>query len=483
MVQLCKNYINGEWVDSKSTDVHDVRNPATDEVIAQVPMTTKKEIESAVDSALEAFLEWRQTPAVQRARYLFRFRDRLEDRFEELARVTTIEHGKNIDESRGETRRAIEMVEVAAGIPTLMQGFNSEDIAPGVDEYAIVEPLGVFDCLAPFNFPAMVPFWFIPFALATGNAYIVKPSPIVPLSMTMALEIVDDLEFPPGILNMVHGGAETANALMNNQRVSGTSFVGSSKIARLVYETCSKAGQRVQAQGGAKNFLTIMPDANLDKNIPNIMASLYGCTGQRCLSGSVVLAVGEVYETLRERLVDSASRLTVGNGLDEGVDVGPLATKDKKENVLNWIDQGVSDGAELILDGRGVKVEGYPNGYFVGPTVFDNVTPEMSIAQEEIFGPVVSLIQVKDMDEAVSIINQSRYGNASSIYTSRGRTAREYRYAVNCGNIGVNLGVAAPMAFFPFGGRKDSFFGDLHAQGRDVIQFFTDRKIVIERWP
>ena len=482
MAERCKNYIGGEWVSSESGEIRQIINPATGESLAEVAMSTEEDVQSAIAAANEAFEEWRQTPPVNRARYLFRLRDRLEEEFEELARVLTLEHGKAIDESRGEIRRAIEMVEVAAGIPTLMQGYNSEDIAPGIDEYAIVQPLGVFDCLAPFNFPAMVPFWFMPFALATGNTYILKPSPIVPLSMQRVFKILDELELPPGVVNLVNGGAEVAEVLMKSPDIRGTSFVGSSKVARIVYKTCAETGQRVQAQGGAKNFLTVMPDANLDKAIPNMMTSIFGCTGQRCLSGSVVLAVGEVYDTLKARLIEAASRLKVGNGLDEDVDMGPLTTEDKKGNVLNWIETGLEEGAKLVLDGRDIKVEECPKGFFVGPTIFDEVSPEMQIAQEEIFGPVAGIVRVKDLDEAIDTVHLSRYGNASTVYTSSGKTAREYRYRVKCGNIGINVGIAAPMAFFPFGGCKESFFGDLHGQGRDVIQFFTDRKIVIERW-
>ena len=482
VTRRCKNYVGGEWVVSQSTEVRQVINPATVELLAEVPMSTEGEVHAAIAAANEAFEEWRQTPAVNRAAYLLRLRDKLEEQFEECARLLTMEHGKNLDESRGEIRRAIQMAEVAAGIPALMQGYNSEDIAPGIDEYTLVQPLGVFDCLAPFNFPAMVPFWFLPFAIATGNTYIVKPSPIVPLSMQKAFEIFDEVDFPPGVVNLVNGAEEVATALIRSPDVRGTSFVGSSKVARIVYRTCAETGQRVQAQGGAKNFLTVMPDANLDRAIPNMMTSIYGCTGQRCLSGSVVLAVGEVYPALKERLVEAASRLKVGNGLDEGVDVGPLTTEEKKESVLRWIQVGEEEGARLVLDGRNIEVEGLPDGFFVGPTIFNKVTPDMQIAREEIFGPVVGIIRVKDLEEAIRTVDGSRYGNASTVYTTSGKTAREYRHRVNCGNIGINVGIAAPMAFFPFGGRKESFFGDLHGQGRDAIQFFTDRKIVIERW-
>jgi malonate-semialdehyde dehydrogenase (acetylating)/methylmalonate-semialdehyde dehydrogenase len=480
--QTCRNYIGGQWVASASKQVNRLANPATGEALGEVAMSTAEEVHAAIRAAQKAFPEWRRTPPLTRSRYLLRMRERLEEEFEEFARIVTREHGKAIDESRGEVRRAIEMLEVAAGIPSLMQGYNSEDIAPGIDEYAIWQPLGVFACLAPFNFPAMVPFWFFPFAIATGNTYVVKPSPIVPLSMQKAFEIIEELDLPPGVMNLVHGGPEVANLLMTSRDVAGVSFVGSSAVARIVYQTAAAAGLRVQAQGGAKNFLTVLPDANLDKAIPNMMTSIYGCTGQRCLSGSVVLAVGDVYPELKRRLVEAASRLKVGNGMDETIEMGPLTTPEKKQSVLNWIALGEKEGARLILDGRKHKVAGLPEDCFLGPSVFDGVTPNMKIAQEEIFGPVAAIMRLNSLDDAIATVNASRYGNASTIYTSSGGAAREYRYGVNCGNIGVNVGIVAPMAFFPFGGRKESFFGDLHGQGRDVIQFFTDRKVVIERW-
>ena len=349
MGKTCRNYIGGKWVASASKVVNKLTNPATGGSLGEVAMSTADEVQSAIAAAHKAFPEWRRVPPLSRARYLLRLRDKLEEEFDDFAAVVTLEHGKVIDESRGEVRRAIEMLEVAAGIPCLMQGYNSEDIAPGIDEYAIWQPLGVFACLAPFNFPAMVPFWFFPFAIATGNTYVVKPSPIVPLTMQKAFEIMEDIDLPPGVLNLVNGGPDAANVLMASRDVVGISFVGSSKIARIVYKTAAAAGQRVQAQGGAKNFLTVMPDANLDKAIPNIMTSVYGCTGQRCLSGSVVLAVGDIYDELKRRLVESASRLKVGNGMDETVEMGPLTTADKKQSV-----------AELDRRRRGRRREAAP---------------------------------------------------------------------------------------------------------------------------
>jgi len=481
-MERLKNYVNGEWVESKSTESLDVENPATTETLAVCPMSTVEEIQEAIQAANEAYPEWRETPPVTRARYLFRLRDLMEQHFEDIARIMTMEHGKNVDESRGETRRAIEMVEVATGIPSLMQGYNLEDVSAGIDEHALIVPLGAFACIAPFNFPIMIPFWFMPFALATGNTYIVKPSSEVPMTMAKVFELVDEAGFPPGVANLINGSRNVSQALMTSKDIQGISFVGSSRVAHIVYETCSKTGQRVQAQGAAKNFLLVMPDANLSRLVPNMMASCFGCTGQRCLAGAVIVCLEENYEEVKTRIVEAVKKLRVGYGLDETTDVGPLASKDKMENTLKWIDKGLEEGAKLLVDGRGVKVDGYPKGYFVGPTVFDGFDRKMEIANEEIFGPVIGIMKVKDFDDAISVINANPYGNAASIYTNSGKHARAFRYRVNCGNIGINIGIAAALAPFPFAGMKESFLGDLHAQGRDVIMFFTDRKVVIERW-
>lgn len=480
--RMLRNYVGGEWVESKADETTEVRNPATTEVLAHTPFTPAAEVTEAVAVAKAAYPSWRETPAVERAQHMFALKHLMEDHFEELSRVLVQEHGKTIGESRGEIRRTIQMVEAACGIPSLMMGYNAEDVASGIDEYALLQPLGVFACLAPFNFPAMVPFWFMPFAVACGNTYIVKPAHEVPLSQERLFGLLDEAGFPPGVVNLVNGHVQVAETLMKSDDISGVSFVGSSKVARIVYRTCGAQGKRVQAQGGAKNFMLVMPDANLDAAVPNIMNSVFGCAGQRCLAGAVILAIEEVYEELKARLVEAAFGLKVGYGMDETVDVGPLTSQAKMENVERWIEKGVEEGAELILDGRGITAPGYENGYFVGPTVFDEVSREMEIANEEIFGPVMAIIRVTDFEEALDIIAANRHGNAATIYTSNGGYAREFRYRVECGNIGINVGVVAPMAFFPFAGKKDSFFGDLHGQGRDVIQFFTDRKVVVERW-
>jgi malonate-semialdehyde dehydrogenase (acetylating)/methylmalonate-semialdehyde dehydrogenase len=375
----------------------------------------------------------------------------------------------------------IENVEVAAGIPSLMMGYSLEDIAKDIDCVAERQPLGVFAMIPPFNFPAMIPWWFAPYALATGNTYIIKPSEQVPCTQNRIFEILDEVGFPEGVINLVNGAKEVVDMLLESPDIKGVSFVGSTPVARYIYKKAAENDKRVQCQAGAKNFLVVMPDADLDRTVPSLLTSFFGCAGERCLSGAVLLAVGDIYESLREQFIEAASKLKVGNPLDETVQMGPVISKQHKERVLRYIEEGIEEGAKLVLDGRDIKVEGY-NGYFIGPTIFDEVSHEMVIAKEEIFGPVACIIKVKDLDEAIDIIHANPYGNAACIYTSSGKWAREFKYRVQCGNIGVNIGIAAPMAFFPFGGYKDSFFGDLHGQGRDAINFFTDKKVIISRW-
>ena len=478
-----KNYVDGEFVESDSARAQDVVNPATREVLASVPLATAGEVDEAVEAADEAYEEWRETPPNIRVQPLFRLKVLLEENYERIARALVQEHGKVIDEARGSVRRTIDNVEFACGIPSLMMGETLEDgAATGIDEEAIRQPLGVFAAVAPFNFPAMVPFWFWPTAVACGNTFVVKPSEQVPVTQQLLFELIEEAGFPDGVINMVNGDKEAVDALLVNPQVQGISFVGSTPIARYIYETAAKNGKRVQCQGGAKNFLTVMPDANLDAAIPNLISSFYGNSGQRCLAGGVLVLVGDGADEVLERFVEQAGRQRLGYGLDETVQMGPLAAQKHYDRVVKMIDDGVAEGARPLLDGRGVKVEGYENGFFVGPTVFDDVTPEMSLVREEIFGPVASVVRVADLDEAIELANSSRYGNASSIYTRSGGAAREYKYRVQGGNIGINIGVAAPMAFFPFGGYKESFFGDLHGQGKDGLNFVTERKIVITRW-
>jgi malonate-semialdehyde dehydrogenase (acetylating)/methylmalonate-semialdehyde dehydrogenase len=482
-----KNYIDGEWVKSEAKDVLNVINPATQKTMARVPMSTPKEVQQAIRAAKEAFPEWRRTPPLARVRCLFRLRGLLEENFETLSRIQTQEHGKTIDESRGETRRGIEMVEVATGIPSLMMGYNLEDIASGIDEYVVYQPLGVFCHIAPFNFPFMVPLWFSPFALATGNTFIVKPSPRAPISQVKLAELVDEADFPPGVYNVVHGDAGAAAALLESPDIKGVTFVGTTDVGKnIIYKKCGETGKRAIVQGAAKNFLVVMPDANIERTIPALMTSFFGNTGQRCLAGANLLVVGKddaFYKTLAKAFVEAAARIKIGYGLDESVQMGPIQSADSKKRVLGHIEKGIKEGARLVLDGRKPKIAGdYPDTCFIGPTVFEDVTLDMTIAREEIFGPVAGIMRAASLDEAIKMVNSSRYGNAASVFTSSGRTAREFQYQVEAGNIGINIGIAAPMAFFPFSGMKDSFFGVLHGQGRDAIRFFTESKVVIQRW-
>ena len=482
MPDKLKNCFNGEWVEALAANYTPVVDPATREVLAECPDSNHEDVDLAVKAASDAYMEWRRTPVLSRTRYLMTFRDLLEDNFDGIAELVVKEAGKTIDEARGEVRRGIESLEFAFSVPSLMTGFKVEDISSGIDETAERQPLGVFAALAPFNFPFLVPMWFFPVALACGNTYIIKPSPTTPLTMNFVFELLDQAGFPEGVINMVQGGVEASEALMEHPDVIGISFVGSSAVGRIIYEKCARFGKRIQVQGGAKNYLAVMPDADVKASVANIMGSVYGCAGQRCLAGSVVLAVGDIYEPLREELVLQAKKLKVGFGLDESSQMGAIVSHKAKERILKMIEKGVDEGAELILDGRDITVTGYERGNFIGPTILDKVTGDMTVAQEEIFGPVMSIMHVPDFESAVKTINSSRYGNAASIFTRNGGYAREFKYRIDAGNIGINIGVAAPTASFPFGGRKDSFFGDTHGQGPDSVHFFTDHKVIIERW-
>ena len=487
-----RNYVGGEWVESKR-ELVDVVNPATCKVIAKVPISTRDEVDAAVEAARRAFPDWRRTPALARARCLFRMKELMEEHFEELSRIQTMEHGKTIDESRGETRRGIENVEVAAGIPSLMMGYNVEDIASGIDEYLIRQPLGVFGIIGPFNFPFMVPLWFAPYAVATGNCVIIKPSSEDPISQMRIAEMAEEAGFPPGVWNIVNGGRTVVSGMLDHPDVVGICFVGSTPVGyEVIYRKCGETGKRVIAQCGAKNFLLVMPDADLEATIATCMTSFYGNTGQRCLSGANLVVAGEgldesehntFYKKVADSFVEAAAKIRVGYGLDQSVQMGPLRDKSKKEKVTGFIENGVKERAKLRLDGRNVKLVGdWPHTCFLNPTVFEDVTPDMTIGKEEIFGPVACLMSAKSLQEAIEMIHSNPYGNAASIFTSSGKWAREFQYNVQCGNIGINIGIVAPMAFFPFSGMKKSFFGDLHGQGQEAIRFFTESKVVIQRW-
>jgi malonate-semialdehyde dehydrogenase (acetylating) / methylmalonate-semialdehyde dehydrogenase len=476
------NYIGGTWVRSGSADSLPLTNPATGEPLGRVPLSGAREVDAAVQAALAAFPTWRRTPPVVRARYLFAFKALLEAHFDELAGIVTQENGKTLNESRGSVRRGIENVEHACGIPTLMMGATLEDVAAGIDCEFVRQPMGVFACITPFNFPAMVPLWFWPYAIASGNTFILKPSEQVPLSQQRMVELAHEAGIPPGVLNLVHGGKDAVNALLAHPDIAGISFVGSSPVAQHVYATAARHGKRVQALGGAKNHIIVMPDADMDRTTQIVTESLFGCAGQRCLAGSVVVAAGAAYGPFKDRLLGAAKELKLGYGLDDGVTLGPVVSARQKERVTGYIDAGVKEGGDLVLDGRTARVADYPKGQFVGPTIFDGVTPAMTIGKEEIFGPVASITHAADLDAALALVHASPFANATSIFTSSGKIAREFRYRCGVSMIGVNIGVAAPMAFFPFGGTKGSFYGDLKAHGQDSVQFFTDKKVVISRW-
>jgi len=481
-VETLRNYIGGRWVESRATEFLDVYNPARGEVIARTPLSNSEDVNDAVSAAKKAFPAWRDTPPVTRARTLFRLKAKLEEHFEEIARIVTTEHGKTLDEARGSVRRGIECVEVACGTPSLMMGYALENIASGIDCNVIRQPVGVCAAIAPFNFPAMVPLWFLPFAIGTGNTFVLKPSEQVPLSQKRILELLEQCDVPPGVVNLINGGREAVEAICDHPGIRAVSFVGSTPVARAVYQRATHAGKRVQALGGAKNFIVVMPDADLDRATDVITESFYGCAGERCLAGSVLVPVGEAHRKARERMVAAARSLRVGDGSQEGVSMGPVITGRHRERVAGYIEKGVAEGAKLLLDGRKLTVPERPKGFFLGPTLFDEVSPTMTIGREEIFGPVASITPVKTLEEAIGVMHAHPNANATSIFTSSGKAAREFARHASASMVGVNIGVAAPMAYFPFGGAKDSFFGDLKVHGRDAYEFYTDKKVVISRW-
>ncbi len=481
-----KNYINGEWVESKGERI-DVVNPATNKVIGQVGISTKEEIDSAVQAAQEAFHDWRRTPAVTRCRYLFRMLQLLEDNFEPLSRVQTQEHGKTIDESRGETRRGIENVEVACGIPSLMMGESLEDIASGIDEYLLRVPLGVFGVIGPYNFPFMIPLWSAPYAVATGNTVVIKPSSEVPFSQTKITELAEEAGFPPGVWNMVHGGRTVVGGMLEHPQIQGITFVGSTPVMRdVIYPGCGNTGKRCIAQGGAANILVIMPDCNVDATIPGLLTSFFGNAGQRCLAGQTLVMVGEdnaFYNSFMEKLTARAAGIVMGYGLDESVQMGPLRDAKKKQGVLVHIENALKEGAKMRLDGRQFKLRGdFPEDCFLGATIMEDVPRFGKAVREEIFGPTMGVLRVKTLNEAIEICNESPYHNGHAIFTSSGKSARQFQYDVISGNVGINIGIVAPMAFFPFSGMAGSFMGILHTQGKEAVRFFTESKVCIHRW-
>ncbi len=479
---IMRNYINGEWVESNGTQIGDIRNPATGKQIAQVVMGTSNDVEKAVQAAQKAFVQWRKTPPLTRARYIFRIKDAFEENFEEIAQTLTMENGKIIDEARAEVRRMIENVEHATAATTLMSGYTLEDIATGIDCAGHRQPMGVFAGIVPYNFPAMVPWWFLPYAIVSGNTYVLKPSEQVPMTQTKIFECLDEVGLPDGVVNLVQGSKEVVNAILDHQDIQGVSFVGSTATAKYIYKRCGETGKRVQALGGAKNVVGIMPDADLDAGLPSLVTSFYGVAGQRCLAGSILAPVGDIADQLVDKFLALAKKIKVGDGLSDQTGMGPMAGKIHLDRVLGYIEKGIAEGATLLLDGRGCKVEGYPDGYFVGPTIFDNVTPDMTIAREEIFGPVVCVVRFKTIEELIQLVNTRDFANAACLYTNSGAAARKFKYEALPSMVGINIGIAAPMSFFPFGGSGNSMFGDIKAHGQEIFHFFTDTKVVIERW-
>jgi malonate-semialdehyde dehydrogenase (acetylating) / methylmalonate-semialdehyde dehydrogenase len=477
---ILNNYVGGAWAPAEGAELLDVTDPATGEVLARVPLSGAADLDAAVRAAREALPRWRAVSVPARARLLFALREGLVARQEELARSVTAEMGKTIGDARAEVARMIEMVECACAVPTTMQGRVLEDVARNVDCETIRQPVGVCAAIVPFNFPAMVPFWFLPFAIACGNTFILKPSEQVPLTQQIAFEVLDALGLPPGVVNLVNGGREVVEGILDHPGIDAVSFVGSAPVAKIVYERAAKAGKRVQALGGAKNHMVVMPDAVIGKTVDGIIGSAFGAAGQRCMAGSVVVTVGDAHERLLPALREATVKLAVGPGADEGVDVGPVVSTTARDRIREWIDRGMADGATLVVDGRGAG--GDNNGSFVGPTILDGVTPDMAIAQEEVFGPVLTIVSAATLGDAIAIINDSRFGNGASIFSESGAAVRRFRHEVEAGMIGVNIGVAAPVAFFPFSGWKDSFLGDLHAHGPDAVEFFTRKKTVTSRW-
>jgi len=476
-------YFGGKWNRSGSAEYSKVIDPATAEVLAHVPVCSAEDVDAAVRSAAAAFPGWRRTPPEDRIQYLFKLKQLLETHIEELARICTTENGKTLAESRAELRRAIENVEVACGIPTLMQGYNLEDVASGIDETMFRQPVGVTAAITPFNFPAMIPFWFLPYAIACGNTFILKPSEKIPLTMQRVFELMESLQLPEGVVNLVHGGRRVVDALIEHPQVRAVSFVGSTPVAKYVYAQAAAHGKRVQCQGGAKNHVLILPDADLETAAQIVSDSAFGCAGQRCLAVSVAVTIGEARQGFRESIARMAESIRVGNGLEEGIQMGPVITRESKKRIEGMIDKSASEGARLLLDGRGGGRGASDPGNFLKPTLLDDAPIGSGLCDTEIFGPVLSLIPADTLEEGIEILSRSPYGNMASIFTSSGAAARKFRYEVPAGNIGVNIGVAAPMAYFPFSGWRASFFGVVHGQGRDAIEFYTEKKVVIERWP
>ena len=477
-----QNYVGGGWHRSSATEYVDVLNPATAEVLARTPLSTNADVDAAVQAAADAFPAWRRTPPGERVRHLFTLRNLLVEHIDEISKLITRENGKTFAEARAEMQRGIENVEVACGIPMMMQGYNLEDVTPGVDEMQIRQPLGVVAAIVPFNFPGMIAFWFLPYAIACGNTFILKPSERVPLTSGYIMELIQRTGLPKGVVNLVNGGRTVVDALCDHPQVRAISFVGSTPVAKHVYTRAAASGKRMQCQGGAKNHVVVLPDADMELATQIISDSAFGCAGQRCLAVSVAVTIGEAQKTFGESIADAASKIKIGNGLDAGVQMGPVITRESKQRIETLIGQGIGEGAKATVDGRNAKVPNHDGGNFLKPTVLDGLPLGSNLAHTEIFGPVLSLVHANSIDDAMAFLAKSPYGNQASLFTTSGAAARKFRYEAPAGNIGINIGVAAPMAYFPFSGWKESFFGILHGQGRDAVEFYTESKIVVERW-
>ncbi|NVM45563.1 MAG: CoA-acylating methylmalonate-semialdehyde dehydrogenase [Candidatus Lokiarchaeota archaeon] len=479
-----KNYINGNFVDSNSNQFNDFMNPALDEPIGKVPISTKDEVDEVVKVAKEAFKKWRKVPGIERIQPFLRLLTIFKENIEELTELIVINHGKEWNAAKGEIIRTYQMIEASLAVPEYQKGQYMSNIAEGIDEYTILEPMGVFIMIPPFNFPTLVPFWFMPFAVAAGNAYIIKSNEQAPLAMQKIFKLIDKAGFPPGVINFIHGNVDTANHLIEHPDVVGVSSVGSTPVAREIYKKASSLCKRAQCHGGANNFLVITENANIEKIMPNLMNSFFGNTGQRCLSGAIAMIVGKqsFYETFREKFLEEIKALKVGYGMDKDSFMGPVISKKSLNNLKEQIENGIEGGAKLILDGRDIRVPGYEKGYFLGPCVFEKAKPGMKLYDEEVFGPVACLDRVDSLEEAIKIINDNPKGNAVTIYTESGEEARKFRGEIHSIQTGINIGVVAPLAWFPFAGAKDSFFGTLRAQGYEVIKFFTQERVIIERF-
>ncbi|TDR32218.1 CoA-acylating methylmalonate-semialdehyde dehydrogenase [Hydromonas duriensis] len=477
------NWINNQPAHSVSTRRNDVTNPAKGEVIRDVVLSNTDDVNAAVAAAQAAFPAWRDTPPLRRARIMMKFRELLELNRDKLAALITEEHGKTFDDAQGSVTRGLEVVEFAQGIAHMLKGEIAENVGTGVDSHSLNQPLGVCAGITPFNFPAMVPLWMFPMAIACGNTFVLKPSEKVPSCSMLLAQLAKEAGLPDGVLNIVNGDKEVVDALLSHDDVKAVSFVGSTPIAKYIYQTAAEHGKRVQALGGAKNHAVVMPDCDLDFTINALMGAAYGSAGERCMAISVAVAVGDVADALVSKLAEKAQALKINNGMVAGTEMGPVISAIHREKILGYINQGEQEGATLVVDGRGLSVTGHEKGFFVGGTLFDHVTPDMTIYKEEIFGPVLCVVRVESLEEAIALINKNMYANGTAVFTSNGAVARRFENAIEVGMVGVNVPIPVPISFFSFGGWRNSLFGDQHIYGPEAIRFYTRSKVITRRWP